>query len=157
MHGELKRKAFFVVKMLNSSNEITEVLCALTQQYLRYCISSFGYFSKFVKNFVKKICQRIRQINSSTNLLKYSSNKSVKKFVKKFVKKNRQKPSSKICQKLHYRYQVCIHTSRRLKKALLQKKSKSQTNKQTNTTWFLEALLADGTLKNTSQFLRYFS
>ena len=37
MHGELKRKAFFVVKMLNSSNEIMEVLCAisLSQHYFK--------------------------------------------------------------------------------------------------------------------------
>ena len=49
MHGELKRKAFFVVKMLNSSNEIMEVLCAisLSQHYFKLEIKHCRLGSRF--------------------------------------------------------------------------------------------------------------
>jgi hypothetical protein len=86
------------------------------------------------KNFVKKFRQKISSKNSSK--------KFIKKFVKKFVKKICQKNSSKhLSKKFVKNFTIGIHTSRKLKKALLRKKGKSQTNKQTNTTRFLEASL----------------
>ena len=96
------------------------------------------YIFDFSEVFVKKIRQKFCQKNSSKNLSKTSS--------KKFVKKICQKKSSK---KFIKNFTIGIHTSRKLKKALLRKKGKSQTNKKHNSV--LRSLArpqADGKLKN---------